>query len=359
MSEPRLLRLRARLAGLECPAALIQNPESVRYLTGFSGSSAVLAVTGDRALFLTDSRYRTQAREECAGVEFRLIASSAGYADATAELVRELGSQVVGFEADFLTVSGLRELQEKAPGITLRPLDNLVLPLRRIKDPEELRRIEAACAIADRAFARLLPQVRAGAVERELAAELEYLMKREGAEREAFETIVASGVRSALPHGRATGKRLEAGDLVTFDFGARLEGYCSDITRTVVVGRATDRQREVYGVVREALAAATAAIRAGADARTVDAVARDLIAARGFGAHFGHGLGHGLGRAVHDHPGFSPRAELTLEAGMVLTVEPGIYIEGWGGVRIEDDVVVTADGCRVLTGTERELMELA
>ena len=183
-------------------------------------------------------------------------------------------------------------------------------------------------------------------------------MKREGAEKEAFDTIVASGARSAHPHGRASSKPLEAGDLITFDFGARIGGYNSDLTRTVVLGAANARQREVYEVVLEAQLAALAAIRAGAEAKAVDAVARDLIAARGYGENFGHGLGHGLGRTVHDHTGFSTRSTVVLEAGMVLTVEPGVYLEGWGGVRIEDDVLVTHEGCEILTHAPKHLIEV-
>jgi Xaa-Pro aminopeptidase len=257
-----------------------------------------------------------------------------------------------------MTVRQFNKLGEELKEATLEPVDDLVSPLRAVKDEEELRRIRHACAIADAAFEQILPLVRPGVIERDLAIELEHFMKKRGAEKEAFDTIVASGPRSALPHGRASARRLEAGDFVTFDFGARWEGYNSDLTRTVVLGRASDEQRKVYMTVLGAQMAALGAIRAGAEAKQVDAVARDRIAAAGYGERFGHGLGHALGREVHDGGGMNSRSEMKLAAGMVLTVEPGIYINGWGGVRIEDDVVVTGEGCEILTHAPKELIEL-
>ncbi|MGI8969099.1 MAG: M24 family metallopeptidase, partial [Dehalococcoidia bacterium] len=242
--------------------------------------------------------------------------------------------------------------------IELRPTEEIVETLRRVKDEGEIDLTRAACGIVDCAFEFIVTLVRPGVSERELATELEYFMKKAGSEKEAFDTIVASGARSALPHGRASEKLLEAGDFITFDFGARVGGYHSDITRTVVLGTASERQREIYQVVLDAQQAALAALRPGMTGKEADQVARDLIAAHGYGEQFGHGLGHSLGRHVHDGGGLSQRVEMTLEAGMVLTVEPGVYLENWGGVRIEDDVVLRDNGAEILTHAPKELIEV-
>ncbi len=230
--------------------------------------------------------------------------------------------------------------------------------MRKQKDSPELAAIRAACALADRGFEHLISLIRPGVSERFLALELDYWLKRHGSERTAFEIIIAAGPNSAKPHAHPSERLLEVGDFVTADFGAVVDGYLSDLTRTVVVGVATEKQREVYATVLAANRAAVAAIRAEASGMTVDKAARDVIAERGYGEYFGHGVGHGLGRLVHDHPGLSPKFDTKLEAGMVLTVEPGIYIEGWGGVRIEDDILVTPTGAEVLTHANRELLEL-
>lgn len=228
-----------------------------------------------------------------------------------------------------------------------------------IKDETELGLMRRAAEIADQAFAEVLPLVKPGVAERDLAAELEYRMKRLGAEGPAFETIVASGFRSSLPHGRASEKRIEHGDFVTFDFGAIYRGYCSDMTRTVVVGEPTEKQREIYGIVLEAQRRGVAACRAGITGKELDAVCRSYIAEKGYGEAFGHGTGHGVGRFIHEGPKVSLRGENDrLEAGMVVTIEPGIYLPGWGGVRIEDMVLVTETGCEPFTKTPKDLLIL-
>jgi Xaa-Pro aminopeptidase len=354
----RLEKLRAQLPGHGVPGVLIMEPLNVGYLSGFTGSTAALVVLQDRAVFITDSRYAIQAEKECPAFELAITQSSAGYADTIAERVKQLGVPQVGVEGDHLTVVQFEQLKEKLDGIELRPLSNLVGSLRRVKDAGEIGCIRSACGIVDRAFDFLLDLVRPGMTERMVAVELEYFMRKAGSEEEAFHTIVASGPRSALPHGRASDRALGAGDFITFDYGASVGGYHSDITRTIVLGSADARQREVYHVVLEAQQAALAAIRAGVEGKAVDSVARDLIAARGYGENFGHGLGHGLGRSIHDHAALSQRSDVTLQPGMVVTVEPGIYIDGWGGVRIEDDVVVTEEGCEILTHAPKRLIEL-
>jgi Xaa-Pro aminopeptidase len=350
--------LRALMAERELPALLLTDVENIGYVSGFSGSNAVLLVTPAEDRFITDSRYTVQAAEECPGFTVRVCASSAAVTDTILEQLQELGVKRLAFEADVVTVAQFEKMREKLPEVEWLGASGVVEALRLVKDAEELRRIREAVAIVDRTFKHILPLLQPGAVERDIAIEIEYFMKRAGAEKEAFDTIVASGFRSAMPHGRASGKALESGDFVTLDFGARWQGYHSDITRTLVLGKASDRQREIYGIVREAQETGLRAIRAGVTGVDADAAARKVIEDRGYGEQFGHGLGHGLGRSIHDGGSLSPRSEITLAAGMVMTVEPGIYIEGWGGVRIEDDVVVTDTGCEVLTRSPKELLEL-
>lgn len=358
MTDQRLERLRQKLREENLPAVLVQNPLNVGYLSGFTGSTAVLLVTPDRQVFITDSRYAVQSARECEGWELALTGGSGTYPDKIAEQIQALGLRQMAVEADFVTVAGLEGLQKKLEGVELKPSAELVTPLRRVKDAEEIRILRAACEIADRAFQYALTLLRPGVSERDVALDLDYWMAKNGADREGFETIVVSGPNSALPHGRPSGKPLERGDFVTLDFGVRVSGYTSDITRTVVLGPASEKQREVYQVVLEAEQAAVAALRPGVEGKAVDQIARDHITAKGYGQYFGHGLGHGIGRHVHDHPCLAQTSTLTLEAGIVTTVEPGIYIEGWGGVRIEDDVLVTDSGPEVLTHAPRELIEL-
>jgi Xaa-Pro aminopeptidase len=354
----RLNRLRAALQEAQLPALLVTEPNNVGYLSSFTGSTAALLITPDRALFVTDSRYTVQAQRECPGFDVRQTELTQGLMDGVAVEIEALGLTTLGVEGDEVTVNQFEALKERFPGVQLQRTSGLVEKLRLVKDEGEIALIRAACGIVDRAFEFILTLVRPGVPERELATELEYFMKKAGSEKEAFDTIVASGARSALPHGRASEKRLEPGDFITFDFGGRVGGYHSDLTRTVVLGTASEKQREVYQVVLDAQQAALAALRPGMTGKEADQVARDVITSRGYGDKFGHGLGHSLGRLCHDGGGLSQRVELTLEAGMVMTVEPGVYLEGWGGVRIEDDVVIRDGGVEILTHAPKQLIEV-
>ena len=356
--NPRLQKLRAEMEQKSLPAALILNVDNASYLSGFTGSSAALLITPERALFITDSRYTVQAEQECPGFEITIAASGATYGQTAAEAVKRLELAEVGLEAEHVTLAQFEKLKSGLEGAELKPVEGLLAPLKQVKDAEEIARTRTACGIADRAFEYILTLLKPGVSEREIATELEYFMKKQGSEKEAFDTIVASGYRSAMPHGRASEKLLEAGDFITFDFGATVGGYHSDLTRTVVLGRATDEQRKVYGVVLEAQLAALDAIRSGVPGKDVDTVAREIIKGHGYGERFGHSLGHGLGRHVHDHPALAQTSSLVLASGMIVTVEPGVYIDGWGGVRIEDDVVVTEEGREILTHAPKELIEV-
>jgi Xaa-Pro aminopeptidase len=351
----RVDRAREAMADKGLPALLITNRDNVGWISGFTGSSGFVLLTPDRALFATDSRYWTQADRECRGFEQVRLATSAP--DEIAEVLASLQTKAIGFESAHLTHRMHQVYREKLPThIDFVPTDRLIDDLRLVKDSEEIALIEAACGVADRAWSHIQAFLKPGAVERDVMLELEWYMRKQERAEVAFDTIVASGPRSALPHGRAAERAMQSGDFVTLDFGARLDGYNSDITRTVLLGEPTAEQRKVYDTVHATLDRSIAAIRPGATGKDVDAVAREFIKAAGYGDYFGHGLGHSLGRAVHDGPALSTRSDITLAAGMVMTVEPGIYIPEWGGVRIEHDVVVTENGNRVLTLSSTELL---
>jgi Xaa-Pro aminopeptidase len=356
--KSRIARAQESLQKADLDLYLVNHLPHVRYLCGFSGSSGMLLVSRTRAEFYTDSRYAEQVRHEVKGA--RCIVPKSGQliaAVAESPLVRQ-GHPRLGFQGRYLNVEAHNRLRQALSGTLLVPADELVEPLTTVKDPREITRIERAARIADKAFERILKIIRPGLRELDVARELEYIMLQLGSEGKAFTTICASGARSALPHGDASKKKLEAGDFVTLDYGALVAGYCSDITRTVVLGRATPRQKRLYRIVQSAEASAVARVKPGGSTQAVDRAARQIITRAGFGSKFGHGTGHGIGLEVHQGPYLSPRTDGVLKAGMVVTVEPGIYIPGYGGVRIEDDVLVTSRGHRVLTTAPRHLIEI-
>ena len=336
-------------------AVLVSKRINVRYFSGFAGSAGVLVVSPTIRKLFVDFRYVEQARQTAP--EYETVKCQSNPLDAAVEYLQQQNLDRIGFEAEDLTVADFRRITSVVA--EHRWIPSVLDSLRVVKSAEEIAKIETAARILDQAFAKILPQIRPGIAENSLAAILEYEMRQLGSERTGFATIVASGPRSALPHGVAGDRLLATGDLVVFDFGAVFDGYHSDMTRTVCLGPASDRQRQIYDTVLSAQMAGLAAVRPGALCREVDGVARGIIAEAGFGDFFGHGLGHSVGLAIHESPRLSPLAgEARLEAGMVVTVEPGIYLPGWGGVRIEDLVVVTADGCRILSHTTKQLLEL-
>jgi len=363
--KERINRLRQYLAAENLDAAFIAILDvnnttvmpNVRYLTGYSGSTGALFVTRHSAAFISDFRYADQARKQVKGA--RVIISDKDPIGTLAQLPEAKPKNLrVAIEANRLTVEQKKRIEKVLPDAILIDRTGMIEKLCLRKDRTEIACIKKAAAISDAAFERILNMVRPGLTEKEIAAELEYQMKVLGAERESFETIVASGYRAAMPHGVASDKKLKKGEFVTFDFGALADGYCSDITRTIVLGKATSRQKKIYGIVARAQMAAVKKVRAGLTGRDVDSVARDIIKRAGYGKNFGHGTGHGLGVEVHAGPRVSPLGVQVLETNMVVTVEPGIYISGWGGVRIEDDVVVRPHGCEVLTKAPKNLLEI-
>lgn len=363
MIENRLRAVRGILADRKLDLLLVSSRENVRYLSGFAGSAGWLVIGRSTQTLITDVRYRDQAREESPAFEIEI--AETGLHDAVRELFSRWTDQLaIGYEAAHLTVSDYNRLtapgdadstSHRLPDIQWVSTLKAVEELMAVKDAGEIQRIAEAARISDRVFEEVMPLVGPGVKERDLAAEIVYRARKHGADRLAFEPIVASGPRSALPHARPSDRSIEAGDMVVFDLGAMVNGYASDMTRTVAVERISDRLSDIYGVVLESQLAALDAVRPGVACAEVDRVARDHIAKSGFGEYFGHGLGHGVGLRVHEDPSLSRRSESELREGMVVTIEPGIYIAGWGGVRIEDLVVVTRDGCEILSATPKEL----
>lgn len=351
----RLLKLQAFMAEQNLSAVIINKPENRRYFSGFTGTAGSLLLTQDRSFLLTDFRYIEQALKQTSG--FEVIKFSHNCYETMVNLLRKQGLVRIGFESDFVTYQSYRNMTKYIPAESLVPVT--LDKLRLVKDFSELKLIQQAVKIADDAFTHILSVLKPGITERDVALELEYKMRKLGAEKPAFDTIVASGVRGALPHGVASDKKIENGDFVTLDFGAVYHGYHSDITRTVCIGKASSKQREIYNIVLEAQLVGLKLISAGRTCKDVDAASRDVIRKYNYGEYFGHGLGHGVGLVIHEEPRLSPtNTEGILEECTVVTVEPGIYIPEWGGVRIEDMVVVTAQNVEILTKSSKQLIEL-
>ena len=363
-------RLRATAADRGLDAVLVTELLNVRYLTGFTGSNGALLLRTDGAdVFGTDGRYTTQAGTQVPDVE--LLVDRATVPALAREAVRPRsggqGAGRIGYESHHLTVDGLRALEsvlaDAAAGGTVPELTSVrraVEALRAVKDDDEVDALRRACAVADAALAELAAEgaLRPGRTERQVGRELDARMLSMGAEAPSFETIVATGANSAIPHHRPDGTELRPGDFLKLDFGATVDGYHSDMTRTLVLGEAADWQREVYELVAAAQAAGRAALAVGADVVAVDSAARDVIAAAGHAEHFTHGLGHGVGLEIHEAPGIGQLGAGKLAAGMAVTVEPGVYLPGHGGVRIEDTLIVTDDEPELLTLTSKELLVL-
>ncbi len=347
MIQDRAPKVHKLLDEADLDGFLFLDRANLRYLSGFSGTAGALVVSRETSVFLTDARYTTQARQE---VSAQSICEYRVQLDGILEQIEGLGLNRIGFEADSLSYAMVARLRENSPaGCQWQPESERLRPLRWGKDLGEIAALEEAARIAAEAFEAVVPLIRPGAVERDIALELEFAMRRRGAEEKSFDTIVASGLCGALPHGVASSKIISSGDLVTIDFGARWRGYHSDETITVAVGPVSARMLEIFDVVLEAHDRAMDAVQPGAALRDIDSIARDYIAKRGYGDYFGHSLGHGVGLEVHEHPAVSAQSEVSAEEGMVVTIEPGIYIPDLGGVRIEDMVCVTADGCRRIT----------
>lgn len=356
--QHRLERIRQVLHEQQLDALMITNAVNRRYLSGFTGSAGVLLIMTDHAVLMSDFRYEAQAKIEAPNYEFRLLVNEAAFTKQLPDLIQEFGIQKLGFEAATVSVaqfSGWRkELEAVNSPVQLLETQGLVEQLRRIKDSTEIDTLRRAIAIGDEAFAAIRPMLRPTMREREVAWELEKAMRERGAEGLAFEIIVAAGDNGSRPHARAGDEQLGVGRPIVMDFGARVDGYHGDMTRTVILGEADEKFWTIYNTVLEAQQQAEAGIRAGMTGPQADAIARNHIAAAGYGEAFGHGLGHGVGLAIHEDPRLSHLREDLLPAGAVVSVEPGIYLPGWGGVRIEDLVLITETGIEVLTQSSKD-----
>ncbi len=330
---------------------------NVHWLTGYTGSNGLVIVSDRNAYFITDFRYKEQAARETKDSGFKLIIAERDLYSQLGKLKPSVFGAVIGFEEENLTYQYFKILRRLFKGKKVVATKGVFGELRAVKEDGEIRYIKKAVKITDETFAEVLSMVKSGVAERDLALEIEYRFRQKGGGI-AFDTIVASGWRSSLPHGKASNKKIKKGEFITFDMGATYNGYSADMTRTVVLGKANKKQKEIYGIVREAQSLGISLVRAGIRGRDVDKEVRDFIAEKGYGKYFGHGLGHGIGLVTHDMPVLSPSSKWVLGGGMVVTVEPGIYIPGWGGVRIEDDIVVKKEGRKILNKSPKELIEL-
>lgn len=351
----RLKKIRGIMETKNTDAAIITSRENYMYMSGFSGTSAVLYISARRAVLLTDFRYIEQAALQAP--DYEIVQYTGSCYDELNRIITDDSIQRLSFEDCRLTYANYCEYAEKLKA-ALIPFGKAVEELRRIKDRSEIAHIKKAVEIADSVFTHILKFIKPGVTETELAAEMEHQMKRLGAAGPSFETIVASGKRASMPHGVASDKKIEGGDVITMDFGALYKGYCSDITRTVFLGRPDGELERIYKIVLEANKVGLKAVKRGITGKDADNAARAFIREAGFGENFGHGLGHGVGLEIHEEPTLSMRGGLALEDGMVVTVEPGIYVAGLGGVRIEDMVVVNGENADILTGSTKELIIL-
>ena len=338
-------------------AIVLSKRSNIFYVSGYTGEGIALIADGLSAV-VTDSRYTEQVTRQAPGFQVYEIKTGQSHEKLAAEILKEHGLNAVRFEADEVTVARYTRMQDDMPGFSFAPLHGEPELTRRIKDAAEIECMRKACDISCRALDNILPRIKPGVTETDIRIDLEFEMLRLGAQGLAFDTIVASGANGSLPHAIPSGKKIEAGDMITMDFGARFGGYCADMTRTVAVGEPNAEMKKIYGIVYEAQCAAQDALRAGVPANSIDKIARDIIANAGYGACFGHGLGHSVGIDIHENPRLSPLCADILEVNTTMTVEPGIYVPGLGGVRIENTCVIGAEGSETLVYAPKELLIL-
>jgi Xaa-Pro aminopeptidase len=356
MISPRIDALRSNLGEHKLDAILVSSLPNIRYLSGFTGSHALCLLTSSNQFLLTDGRYVQQARSEVTEFQTRFSSGSLFELMRAKKIAANL--RRVGYESQTMTVAEFANLKKFFPRLEFIPSSFLIPSLRAIKDSSELASIRGAVEISDKVFQKILGIIKSGMTERAVAAEITYWHARYGAEADAFEPIVASGIRGALPHGRASEKKIQRGELVTLDFGCRYRGYHSDLTRTVSVGPPTSELKKIHRIVLEAQERATEFVKTGIATKKIDAIARSFIVKKKFGKYFNHSLGHGIGLEVHESPHVSRFSKERLATGNVITIEPGVYIPRFGGVRIEDDVLVTTSGGERLNRSPKELLVL-
>ena len=353
----RAQRLAAAIGLRDNEAVIVYRPANIFYLTGFTGEGLALIGTKNGAI-VTDFRYVEQAQRQCGGFEILSVEKGKTHENIAATLCGRWGVNTLYYEEDGLTVRTFRQAREALPSAEWKPMNDEIELLRQIKDAGEISLIEKACKITGESFERILTEIHEGITEKELAVKLEFDMLFHGADAAAFTTIVAAGANGSLPHAVPGDRPIRNGDMITMDFGAKVGGYCADMTRTVALGQPSDEMKRVYQTVLTAQKMAEEAVCAGGDCHAIDAMARDYIDAQGYAGRFGHGLGHSLGIEIHESPRLSPTAQGKLVENMLMTVEPGVYLPGIGGVRIENTVTVLKDGCRALTLPTKELIIL-
>lgn len=351
----RVKNVQDKLSKYNIDALLVTNMFNVRYLANFTGTTGLVVITKDEAYFVTDFRYTEQAAEEAKG--FTIVKNEGPIFEEVAKIVQEDKIENLGFEQENITYAVYNQINDIIP-CELVPVTGLVEKLREVKTEDEINIIKEAINITEKAYDYILGYVKPGKTEIEVANELDFYMRNEGATSVSFDTIVASGIRSAMPHGVASDKVIEEGDMVTIDFGCYYKGYVSDMTRTFAVGDPGEQMKEIYEIVYQANKKVNEVAKAGMTGAELDAIARDYIAEKGYGPQFGHTLGHGIGLEVHEGPSLSFRNEDKLVVNNIVTNEPGIYVPGLGGVRIEDDLVIKEDGAEILMTTPKELIIL-
>lgn len=354
MEKLRLDKLRQLLQQQEIEAMLITSDINRRYLTGFTGSSGAVLISAEHAVLITDFRYMSQAPAQAP--HYNVVEHKAEMKKTVHDLVQQWGIKRLAFEQRDITYGTFASYKEELASIELVPTDGLVEHIRMIKDEAEIEVLREAAKLVDDAFTYILDHLKPGVSEKQIDLELEFYMRQHGATSSSFDTIVASGERSALPHGVASERIIQNNEFVKLDFGAYYKGYCSDITRTVMIGTPEQKHRDIYDIVLEAQMHALEHIKPGMTGCEADALTRDIIKRYGYGDNFGHSTGHGIGMEIHEEPRLSPTSETILVPGMTVTVEPGIYIPGFGGVRIEDDIVITDEGAERLTFATKQFI---
>ncbi len=353
MPNSRIEKVRGMLNELSLDAFLVSHIPNIRYLSGFSGSSATVVIGKNKNYFITDFRYKQQSSGQVKGFEIIISNNSS---DELKKIFETAGCRKVAFESGHVMFNTIESYRKTFGEIEFVPVLDGIEKLTMKKSPEEIEKIKKAIEITDKTFSRMLEFIKPGMTELEVSAEITYTQKKLGASKDSFDPIVASGWRGALPHGIASEKIIQTGEMVTLDFGCVYEGFCSDLTRTIAVGEPSEEMKKIYKIVLDAQLKAIDAAKTGISSKALDSIARDTISNAGYGDKFGHGLGHGLGIEVHEMPGLNQRTDITLNESTVVTIEPGIYVEGLGGVRIEDDILISNGGCEVLNKSLKELI---
>jgi len=349
--KERIKKIWSKLKNRKIDAFFINSANDIRYITGFTGNDALLLLTKEKGYLFVDSRYTNQADKECK--ETKIIESKEKIKDVLS-FSHKINIKNIAFEPQKVTVAQYRELNRDT-GLKLNPLSNIIEKIRSIKEREEIKLLKITANISSKSFLNVIKEINAGKKEREIAMLLEFQIRRNGAESLPFPLIVASGKRGALPHGVASEKKVKKGEFITIDFGATYQGYCSDETCTLIVGKPSKKQKDIYQVVKDAHDKAINMVKPGIKIHQIDSAARSLIEKEGLGKYFRHGTGHGVGLSVHEEPRIESKKGDIVEVGMVFTIEPGVYIPGWGGVRIEDTVLVTRQGCEPISYVPKDL----